>query len=72
MSQCFTKCRNNIEFHYYIWNHHGNAFISTNISGIGLGICEMFKNFEKQNNFVWMVKPMAAQDKMKMHIMDTE
>ena len=28
--------------------------------GIGLDFVKNFEDFEKQNNFVWMVKPMAA------------
>ena len=50
-----------IEFHDYIWNHHEKFIqISTNMPSIGLEILRILNKFEKRNNFVWMVKPMAA------------
>ena len=34
--------------------------ISSNMPGTGLEKLWNFRNFEKQNDFVWMVKPIAA------------
>ena len=52
---------NILEFGDYIWNHHEKCIeISTNMPGIGLEICEISRIFKQQNDFVWMVKPMAA------------
>ena len=45
----------------YIWNHHEKRIqISTNMPGIGLEICEISRILRKQNDFIWMVKPMVA------------
>ena len=53
-----------IELHYYdIWNHYGKCVqISTNMLGIGLEMFDILRIefWEKQNDFVWMVKPMGA------------
>ena len=50
-----------MEFGDYISNHHEICIqISTNMPAIGLEMCKIVENFEKQNHFVWMVKPMAA------------
>ena len=53
MSQKCLKKVNILESGDYIWNHHEMCFqISTNMPGIGLEICEISTNFEKQNDFV--------------------
>ena len=53
-----------MEFGDYIWNHHEKCIqISTNMPGIGL----KFVNFEKQNDFVWMVKLMDACKVLKVN-----
>ena len=50
---------NIIEFHYYIWNHHGKCIqISTKSPGIGLEMFEILR-ISRNHDFVWMVKPMA-------------
>ena len=50
-----------MEFGDYVCNHHEKCIqISTNMPGIGLEIFVILENFEKQNDFVWMVKPLAA------------
>ena len=47
-----------LEFGDYIWNYHVKCIeISTNMPGIGLDI---FAKFVKQNDFMWMVKPMVV------------
>ena len=55
------KCQNVniIEFHYYIWNHHGKCIqISTKMLGFGLVICEIgftFKIFWQSKKVLCMV-----------------
>ena len=59
-----TKCTKKVnipEFGDYIWNHSEKCIqISTNMPGIGLGIREILRFFRNKNDFVWMVKTMAA------------
>ena len=51
---------NILEFGDYIWNHHDKYLqISTNMPDICLKVLKCW-TFCKQNDFVLMVKPMAA------------
>ena len=51
-----------MEFRDYIWNQHEKCIQinCTNMTGIGLEMCEISRILIKHNHFVWMVKPMAA------------